>query len=87
MGLALGYFLGAKVGFDEVKRRAVSLEVGMQNSGLAITLAFAHFTPVVAMVGALSGPFQTVLTAMVSNYWNSKEPKVIEQDTELVNQN
>lgn len=86
IGLALGYFLGYRAGFDEVKRRAVCLEVGMQNSGLAITLAFAHFTPVVAMVGAISGPFQTVLSAMIGNYWSTHYPNSIET-VEVVNEN
>ena len=86
IGLCLGYFLGYKCGFDEVKRRAVCLEVGMQNSGLAITLAFAHFSPVVAMVGALSGPFQTVLSAMLGNYWNNHDPKKVES-IEVVSEN
>ncbi|MGL5348908.1 MAG: bile acid:sodium symporter family protein [Peptostreptococcaceae bacterium] len=86
IGLGLGYFLGYKCGFTEEKRRAVCLEVGMQNSGLAITLGFAHFSPVVAMVGALSGPFQTVISAILGNYWSSKgsgKKKIVE----LANQN
>lgn len=87
MGLILGYLLGCKVGFAEVKRRAVSLEIGMQNSGLAITLAFTHFTPIVAMVGALSGPFQTVLTAMVANYWSKRLPNSKVENTNIVEDN
>lgn len=86
IGLMLGYFLGYKSGFSEEKRRAVCLEVGMQNSGLAITLGFAHFSPVVAMVGALSGPFQTVISAILGNYWSSKNPTIV-SSIEVANEN
>ena len=46
----LGYFLGFSIGkllkLDSSKCRAISIEVGMQNSGLATSLAATHFCPV-----------------------------------------
>ena len=43
----LGYFLGFSIGkllkLDSSKCRAISIEVGMQNSGLATSLAATHF--------------------------------------------
>ena len=42
-GLGLGYTVGRLLGMSTAKRRAVAIEVGMQNSGLASSLATLHF--------------------------------------------
>ena len=42
-GLSLGYLIGQLLRLTEPKKRAVSIEVGMQNSGLASSLATLHF--------------------------------------------
>lgn len=72
IGHILGYYLAYKCGCNKTKRRAICLEVGMQNSGLANTLATAHFTPVVSVAAAISGPLQTVLDAILANYWSNR---------------
>ena len=43
LGYALGYVIGKVLKLDETKCRAISIEVGMQNSGLATSLATTHF--------------------------------------------
>ena len=43
LGLALGYGLTALTGSEPSKRSAIAIEVGMQNSGLATSLATTHF--------------------------------------------
>ena len=43
LGLALGYAAGTLLGIEKPKRTAISIEVGMQNSGLATSLATTHF--------------------------------------------
>ena len=43
LGYALGYVIGKVLRLDETKCRAISIEVGMQNSGLATSLATTHF--------------------------------------------
>lgn len=42
LGLALGYGLTALTGSEPSKRSAIAIEVGMQNSGLATSLATTH---------------------------------------------
>lgn len=42
-GLLLGHALGRAAGLGRAQRTALAIEVGMQNSGLAIALASAHF--------------------------------------------
>lgn len=66
-GYGLG-FLGAKVlGMNEPKRNAVAIEVGMQNSGLAVTLAAAHFSPAAAIPGAIFSVWHNFSGSIVAN--------------------
>ena len=55
LGLALGYLAGKMLGLEHSKRTAISIEVGMQNSGLATSLATTHFAmyPLAAVPGAI----------------------------------
>lgn len=55
LGLALGYALAALTGSSNGQRSAIAIEVGMQNSGLATSLATSHFAmfPMAAVPGAL----------------------------------
>lgn len=55
LGLLLGYFAGKAMGLKSDRRTAISIEVGMQNSGLATSLAGTHFAmyPMAAVPGAL----------------------------------
>ena len=55
LGLVLGYLAGKLLGLPQNKRTAISIEVGMQNSGLATSLAATHFAmfPLAAVPGAI----------------------------------
>ena len=44
-GLSLGYLTGKLTGMPLAQRKALAIEVGMQNSGLGAALANAHFSP------------------------------------------
>lgn len=55
LGLTLGYGAGTLLGLSKAKRTAIAIEVGMQNSGLATSLATTHFAmyPMAAVPGAM----------------------------------
>lgn len=55
-GLIFGYGLSAITGSEPSKRSAIAIEVGMQNSGLATSLAATHFAlfPMAAVPGVCS---------------------------------
>lgn len=55
LGLALGYAIARAAGMPPAKRRAVAIETGMQNSGLAVYLATTRFAayPMAAVPGAI----------------------------------
>lgn len=52
-GLLLGYLAAWAVRMTQRERRAIAIEVGMQNSGLAASLAAAHFSPLAALPAAV----------------------------------
>ncbi|GAB2502651.1 bile acid:sodium symporter family protein [Nocardiopsis aegyptia] len=75
LGLGIGYAAGAVSKVPESARRAVSIEVGMQNSGLAAALATAHFAPLAALPGALFSVWHNVSGAIVATLWARRVPK------------
>lgn len=56
LGYLLGYWVGIGTRMSKAKRRTISLEVGMQNAGLATNLASKHFAalPEAAVASAVS---------------------------------
>jgi BASS family bile acid:Na+ symporter len=75
LGLGIGYGLGAVSRVPESARRAVSIEVGMQNSGLAAALATAHFAPLAALPGALFSVWHNLSGAVAATFWARRAPK------------
>ena len=71
-GFILGYFLARILGLPEDARRTVSIEVGMQNSGLGAKLASTHFAPMVAVPSAVSAVVHCIFGSILAAYWRSK---------------
>ncbi|WP_078409133.1 bile acid:sodium symporter family protein [Priestia abyssalis] len=53
LGYLLGYLFGKLFKLDLSKKKAVAIEVGMQNSGLGAAIATAHFSPLAAVPSAI----------------------------------
>jgi len=70
-GFALGYALTRASGFDRTTARTVSIEVGMQNSGLGAVLARTHFAanPLTAVPSALSSVCHSLLGSVLAGWW------------------
>lgn len=75
VGLLLGYFTARAVGLDEATRRAVAIEVGMQNSGLAAGLARTHFTPEAAVPAAIFSVWHNVSGSALASWWSRRPPQ------------
>ena len=75
IGLLLGYAGAIQATMSESRRRTVSIEVGMQNSGLAVALSVAHFGPVAALPGALFSVWHNVTGALLAGIWRWRPPK------------
>ena len=67
-GLSLGYAIGRLLRLSGSKKRAISIEVGMQNSGLASSLATIHFTayPLATIPGAIFSVWHNISGAAVA---------------------
>lgn len=78
LGLLLGYGAGRQLSLPMAKRAAISIEVGMQNSGLASSLATMHFAafPLAAIPGAIFSVWHNISGAAVARLysaWSTKE--------------
>ncbi|MFD1433494.1 bile acid:sodium symporter family protein [Kroppenstedtia eburnea] len=72
LGLLLGYWCARALRLDEPRSRAVSIEVGMQNSGLAVALALAHLNPIAALPGAIFSVWHNISGSLLATYWSRK---------------
>ena len=69
-GFLLGYLAGRVFLRRELASRTVSIEVGMQNSGLGVVLAQQNFvSPLVALPCAISAVFHSLVGSLVAAYW------------------
>ncbi len=69
-GFLLGYVAARTFGYDRLVRRTVSIEVGMQNSGLGVVLARRHFAdPFTAVPGAISAVVHSILGSALAARW------------------
>ncbi len=72
-GFLLGYLAGRVLLRRELAARTVSIEVGMQNSGLAVVLAQQNFvSPLVAIPCAISAVFHSLVGSLVAAYWRRR---------------
>lgn len=70
-GYLLGYGIGKALKLNETKCRAISIEVGMQNSGLATSLATVHFAqyPLATIPGAVFSVWHNISGAILANFF------------------
>ena len=73
-GFFLGYVLGRLSGFDLGVTRTLSIEVGMQNSGLGAVLAKTRFAaePLTAVPSALSSVCHSLLGSLLAAWWRRR---------------
>ena len=71
-GLGIGYGIGRLLGLQYPKRVAISIEVGMQNSGLASSLATLHFAafPMATIPGAIFSVWHNISGALVARFYH-----------------
>ncbi len=76
LGYALGYTVPKVLRYPESFCRTVSIEVGMQNGGLAASLARQHFPamPLAAAAAVFSGVLQNLLGALLAAWWKRRPP-------------
>ena len=69
-GFLFGYLAGKGFLGREIAARTVSIEVGMQNSGLGVVLARQNFaSPLVAIPSAISSLLHSLIGSLVAAWW------------------
>ena len=72
-GFALGYATARIFGLREDSCRTISIEVGMQNSGLGTHLANKHFPGTAAPVPcAISAVYHCIIGSILAGYWRMR---------------
>ena len=74
LGFLLGYGAGWLARLCEGERRTLSIEVGMQNSGLGSALAKQHFTLLAATPCAISALYHCLIGSFLAAIWRVKQP-------------
>ena len=77
LGYLCGYLIGVLFKMDLPRKKALSIEVGMQNSGLAASLAGSAF-PDLAMAtvpGAVFSVWHNISGAVLAGFWNANTKK------------
>ena len=71
-GITVGYSIGRLLRLTIPKRKALSIEVGMQNSGLASSLATLHFAayPLAIIPGAIFSVWHNISGAIVAKVYS-----------------
>ena len=68
-GLLFGYFAAKIFRLNLQKARTISIEVGMQNSGLAVSLASIYFNPIAEIPGAIFSVWHNLSGSLIANYF------------------
>ncbi len=74
-GLALGYGFARLFRMDPVTCRTLAIEVGMQNSGLAVALALKYFSPAAALPGALFSIWHNLSGSVLASWFSRRHGK------------
>ena len=80
LGYALGYTVGVAARFNGPKRRTVSIEVGMQNAGLATELSknlSANVQADAAIAAAVSCVWHSISGALLAGLFNAIERRTV----------
>jgi BASS family bile acid:Na+ symporter len=73
-GFAVGYVVARVLRCEAVVARTISIEVGMQNSGLGVVLARRHFVdPLTAVPCAISSVVHSVIGSVLAGVWRLRD--------------
>ena len=70
IGLVFGYIFSKLLGYDHKISKTLAIEVGMQNSGLAVALASQYFQPIAALPGAVFSIWHNLSGSIIATIWS-----------------
>ena len=71
-GLLLGYYASRALGYAPRECRTLAIEVGMQNSGLAVALAIKYFNATAALPGAIFSIWHNLSGSALAGFWSKR---------------
>jgi len=72
IGLFTGYSFAKWLGYESRECRTMAIEVGMQNSGLAVALAIKHFSAAAALPGAIFSIWHNLSGSTLAFFWSKR---------------
>ena len=72
IGLLGGYWVPRWLGRNKRECRTLAIEVGMQNSGLAVALAVKYFSAAAALPGALFSIWHNLSGSLLAGLWRRR---------------
>ena len=76
LGFISGYSLSRAFGFSEADARAVTMEVGTKNAGLAVGLAYDVLkSQAAALAPLIFGTWMNISASSLATFWSQREPK------------
>ena len=77
IGLLMGYFGSKALRFNDADVRAITIEVGLKNSGLAVGLAYDVLKSTAAALAPLIfGTWMNIAASTLASFWNQRDPRV-----------
>ncbi|MBD8036185.1 bile acid:sodium symporter family protein [Solibacillus sp. A46] len=76
LAISIGYFASRALKVVDRDRRAIAIEVGIQNSGLGLVLIFNFFGGLggMALVAAFWGIWHIISGLIIATYWSRRSP-------------
>ena len=81
-GFLIGYFVTGKLGLGKKQQHSVTLEVGMQNDALAISLVSVFFTPAVAIPAAVGAAIHQITGSILAGIFSRHMDKIEQREQE-----
>ncbi|ERT58632.1 bile acid:sodium symporter family protein [Megasphaera vaginalis (ex Srinivasan et al. 2021)] len=83
VGLSIGFIISKLLRMPIAKRKALTFDVGVQNTALAVTLGITYFDPMSAIPGAIGVVWTTVFCSFIASLWGNKTPNQDQPAPEL----
>ncbi|ANK61592.1 MULTISPECIES: bile acid:sodium symporter family protein [Loigolactobacillus] len=71
-GYGLGFLFSKLIRLNDPQRKAITFEVGMQDSALGATLAMKYFHPAAAIPSTIFSIWHNISGSILSTYWRNK---------------
>lgn len=80
-GYGMGYLVSRLLGYSKESTRAIAIEIGLQNTGLASSLGMTHFSPLTALAGAVGALVHTLFGSIYASLCAKKDLREAKADT------